>query len=292
MTDTPPSPAPSPAPSSAAKRTGFAARLTGGDARALALAVTACLFVLSLFFLAFPAVDIAASRLFHDPAGGFVLSQTPFLQRLRELGPFLVKLIAVLCVAILLWPFVVAPLSRRLPLRAPVFLLSTLILGPGLLVNAVLKNNWGRPRPNAVDLFGGDAPYVRVWQMTNHCDTNCSFVSGEASSSLWLVTLAFLAPPGWRRAILAVVLPLALVLSANRVAFGGHFLSDTLISWCLTLLVILGVHYLLWRAPGADMRAARWRNGYDRAADTVRARAAGLRQRLAASLRAFAAMMR
>ena len=287
MTDTPPSPAPSPAPSSHAKHVGFAARLARGESRALALAATGCLIVLSLFFLAFPAVDIAASRLFHDPANGFVLSQNPFLQRLRELGPFLVKLIAVLCVAILLWPFVVAPLSRRLSLRAPVFLLSTLILGPGLLVNAVLKNNWGRPRPNAVDLFGGDAPYVRVWQMTTHCDTNCSFVSGEASSSLWLVTLAFLAPPGWRRAILAVVLPLAVVLSANRVAFGGHFLSDTLISWCLTLLVILCVHHLLWGTKGA-----RWREGYDRAAGAVRARAVGLRQRLAASLRAFAAMMR
>lgn len=292
MTDTPPSPAPSPAHSSPAKQAGFAARLASGESRALALAATACLLVLSLFFLAFPAVDIAASRLFHDPANGFALAQNPFLQRLRELGPFLVKLIAVLCVAILLWPFVVAPLSRRLSLRAPVFLLSTLILGPGLLVNAVLKNNWGRPRPNAVDLFGGDAPYVRVWQMTTHCDTNCSFVSGEASSSLWLVTLAFLAPPGWRRAILAIVLPLAVMLSANRVAFGGHFLSDTLISWCLTLLVILCVHHLLWGTKGAEARAARWREGYDRAAGAVRARAVRLRQRLAASLRAFAAMMR
>lgn len=292
MTDTPPSPAPSPAPSSHAKQAGFAARLARGESRALALAATGCLVVLSLFFLAFPAVDIAASRLFHDPANGFVLSQNPFLQRLRELGPFLVKLVAVLCVLVLLWPFVVAPLSRRLSLRAPVFLLSTLILGPGVLVNAVLKNNWGRPRPNAVDLFGGDAPYVRVWQMTNHCDTNCSFVSGEASSSLWLVTLAFLAPPSWRRAILAVVLPLAVILSANRVAFGGHFLSDTLISWCLTLLVILGVHHLLWGTRDAEARAARWREGYDRVADAVRAHAVSLRQRIAASLRAFAAMMR
>ncbi|WP_067338370.1 phosphatase PAP2 family protein [Stappia indica] len=292
MTDTPPSPAPSPAPSSHAKHAGFAARLARGESRALALAASGCLVVLSLFFLAFPAVDIAASRLFHDPVNGFVLSQNPFLQRLRELGPFLVKLVAVLCVLVLLWPFVVAPLSRRLSLRAPVFLLSTLILGPGVLVNAVLKNNWGRPRPNAVDLFGGEAPYVRVWQMTNHCDTNCSFVSGEASSSLWLVTLAFLAPPSWRRAILAVVLPLAVILSANRVAFGGHFLSDTLISWCLTLLVILGVHHLLWGTKGAEARASRWREGYDRAADAVRARAVRLRRRIAASLRAFAAMMR
>ncbi|WP_067224506.1 phosphatase PAP2 family protein [Stappia indica] len=292
MTDTPPSPAPSPAPSSHAKHAGFAARLARGESRALALAATGCLIILSLFFLAFPAVDIAASRLFHDPANGFVLSQNPFLQRLRELGPFLVKLVAVLCVLVLLWPFVVAPLSRRLSLRAPVFLLSTLILGPGVLVNAVLKNNWGRPRPNAVDLFGGDAPYVRVWQMTNHCDTNCSFVSGEASSSLWLVTLAFLAPPSWRRAILAVVLPLAVILSANRVAFGGHFLSDTLISWCLTLLVILGVHHLLWGTKGAETRAVRWREGYDRVADAVRAHAVSLRQRIAASLRTFAAMMR
>ena len=89
-----------------------------------------------------------------------------------------------------------------------------------------------------------------------------------------------------------MILPLVLVLSANRVAFGGHFLSDTLISWCLTLLVILGVRHLLWRLPGAEARARRWRDGYDRLSATVRRRAAGLRRRLAASLRAFAAMMR
>lgn len=284
MTDNP--------PSTASRGFRFPARLAAGETGALALVVCTCLLIVTGLFLAFPGLDIAASRLFHHPDAGFILAQDPFLQRLRELGPFLVKLIAGLCLAVLLWPFVAGPLPERLPLRAPVFLLSTLALGPGLLVNALLKDNWGRPRPNAMDLFGGDAPYVSVWRISDHCGSNCSFVSGEASSSLWLITLAILAPPAWRRTVLAVILPLVLVLSANRVAFGGHFLSDTLISWCLTLLVILGVRHLLWRLPGAEARARRWRDGYDRLSATVRRRAAGLRRRLAASLRAFAAMMR
>lgn len=279
-------------PSAAARAPRFPARLAAGETGAVALAVCVCLLVLTGVFLAFPGLDIAASRLFHDPDSGFVLAQDPFLQRLRELGPFLVKLIAGLCLAVVLWPFVVGPLPGRLSLRIPTFLLSTLALGPGLLVNVILKDNWGRPRPNAVDLFGGDAPYVRVWRISDYCGSNCSFVSGEASSSLWLVTLAVLAPPAWRRAMLAVILPLALVLSANRIAFGGHFLSDTLISWCLTLLVILAVRHLLWRMPGAEARARRWRGGYDRFSAAVRRRVAGLRRRLVASLRAFAAMMR
>jgi lipid A 4'-phosphatase len=42
------------------------------------------------------------------------------------------------------------------------------------------------------------------------------------------------------------VLPLCLILSINRVAFGGHFFSDTMLSWGLTFLVILSVYWLLY----------------------------------------------
>ncbi|WP_306303363.1 phosphatase PAP2 family protein [Pseudovibrio denitrificans] len=43
---------------------------------------------------------------------------------------------------------------------------------------------------------------------------------------------------------------LVFVLSANRVAFGGHYFSDTLLSWGITMLVIIGVyHYLYQRTP-------------------------------------------
>lgn len=203
--------------------------------------------VVSLFFLAFPKVDFWASGLFFSQTDGFWAQNEPFLRKVRHLGPFLVRVIAIVCVAVLLLKLLVPSRPPILPLRKPIFLLSTLILGPGVLVNLILKNNWGRPRPRSVEEFGGELPFQPVWKISDYCQSNCSFVSGEASASIWLVSVAFIVPATWRKATLAFVLPLCLILSANRVAFGGHFFSDTLISWGLTFLLVLGIYRLLYQ---------------------------------------------
>ncbi|WP_050789463.1 phosphatase PAP2 family protein [Roseibium aggregatum] len=204
--------------------------------------------LVSLFFLTFPGVDLWASGLFHFGDEGFKAENVAFLRDVRHLGPFLVRVIAIACVAVLLIKLLVPSRPPLMPLRQPVFLLSTLILGPGVLVNLILKDNWGRPRPRNVEIFGGDLPYQPVWKISNYCDSNCSFVSGEGSAAMWLVAaLALLVPATWRKGTLAFLIPLGLILSANRVAFGGHFLSDTLLSWGVTLLLVLAVHHLLYR---------------------------------------------
>ncbi len=204
--------------------------------------------LVSLFFLAFPGVDLWASGLFHFGDEGFKAENVAFLRDVRHLGPFLVRVIGIVCVAVLLIKLLVPGRQPLMPLRQPVFLLSTLILGPGVLVNLILKDNWGRPRPRNVEIFGGDLPYQPVWKISNYCDSNCSFVSGEGSAAMWLVAaVTLLVPATWRKGALVFLIPLGLILSANRVAFGGHFLSDTLLSWGVTLLLILAIHHLLYR---------------------------------------------
>lgn len=202
--------------------------------------------LVSLLFLAVPGLDPFASGLFYTPGEGFTASSSPFLQKLRYLGPYLVQTAAIICVLVLLLKLLLPELPPLMPLRKPVFLLSTLVLGPGILVNSILKNTWGRPRPVMVEQFGGDMPFVPVWLKTDWCSTNCSFVSGEGSASMWLMGLVFVVPKSWRPAVALTVLPLMLALSVNRVAFGGHFLSDTLLAWGLTWLVLLSVHWLLY----------------------------------------------
>ena len=214
-------------------------------------AVATYVVLVSAFFLVFPSVDLWVSGLFYSDETGFWAQSDPFLRRFRHLGPYLVKVIAIASAVVLLLKIVVPGRRPLVPLRAPLFLLTTLILGPGVLVNLILKNNWGRPRPIMIDQFGGDLPYQPVWWPTNLCDTNCSFVSGEASAGIWLVAAAFLVPAAWRFALLCFALPLAFVLSVNRIAFGGHFLSDTMISWGLTLLVLLVTYHLFYVRPPA-----------------------------------------
>src|SRR5262245_14013572 len=39
------------------------------------------------------------------------------------------------------------------------YLLGSFLIGPGLTTNVLLKENWGRPRPNGVQQFAGAAPF-------------------------------------------------------------------------------------------------------------------------------------
>ncbi len=221
--------------------------------------------VVSGFFLLFPGVDLWASGLFFDPAtGDFPAATNAFLRRLRSLGPYLVWLIALGSLTILIVKLIWPERPPLVPLGKPLFLLITLILGPGLLANGILKAHSGRPRPRYVDVFGGDLPYVEVWRFTDYCKSNCSFVSGEGSSGAWLLALALVLPLGWRKPAFWVTALIGLALSINRVAFGGHFLSDTILAWTLNGLLIALFYHLFFIRPPAWVTPSALDAGFSR----------------------------
>lgn len=219
----------------------------------IALCLTAAVGF-SVLFLAFPGLDLAVSELFYRAETGFSLSQNPLLRAFRKSAD--------LCLAVLLTGLIVRLgwlAARRGPgavvqARRSGFLLAALAIGPGLVVNGLLKSYWGRPRPVMVDLFGGEAPYQPVWRITDWCQSNCSFVSGEASSAAWMVAALVLIPAGLRPALAGPVIVYALLLSLNRLAFGGHFLSDIVLSWSISGLVFAVLFRLMVSAPGAGRR--------------------------------------
>lgn len=188
----------------------------------------------SWLFYALPGIDQAVSRWFYGPDEGFALQNSPALQTLRSSADLLMRGIALLT----LFQIARCALARRGSPRS-LWLLSCLIVGPGLLVNGILKAYWGRPRPRETDIFGGEAPYQKVWVISDWCDRNCSFVSGEASSAFWLVAAALLVPRPHRTVVTALAAIYAAAVSLNRVAFGGHYLSDVVLAWLLCALVFL-----------------------------------------------------
>ena len=122
--------------------------------------------------------------------------------------------------------------------------LAAFLLGPGLLVNAFLKDYWGRPRPGSTDIFGGDLPFVPAGQWSDACADNCSFVSGEGSAIFWLVCLIPLLPPAWRRGGGIAIVAIAVFTAGLRVAFGGHYLSDVVLGGLSTLVVFAVTAFL------------------------------------------------
>jgi len=207
------------------------------------------LAILSAVFILFSDLDLRFAALFHDPATGFPASRDPWLGLLRRIGKEVIVLSSVILLASLALKLF-RP-SKALPIAASRiwFLLASLAIGPGLIVNGILKSAWGRPRPIQVDLFGGSAPFETAWKISGACRGNCSFVSGEAASAIWLLGLIVLAPPRYRPALAVAIGLLVLALSLNRIAFGGHFLSDVLISWAITLVVMLSLHRVMVAGP-------------------------------------------
>ncbi|MCE1235503.1 MAG: phosphatase PAP2 family protein [Hyphomicrobiales bacterium] len=214
---------------------------------AAALALTA--FV-SGVALVFPGLDIAVARLFWfpgvDPHTPFPAENWPALLSLRQAGMAVTRWATILCILAILAKIVAPLLARMLPTRDLLFVVGTLALGPGLLVNGFLKEFWGRPRPIESTVFGGPWTFMPAWIPGGDCPTNCSFPSGEASGAAWLLALVFVAPQRWRKPLLALVLAWMATISANRMVFGSHYLSDVLIGWCLMLVVLTGMRELIF----------------------------------------------
>lgn len=204
--------------------------------------LTRILFGLSFLFMALPGIDLAVAGWFAGPQGGFPLQASPALNLVRQLNHSLTLALLLLAATSVLaaaarWP------TRWLmrPYKA-LFLFAVYAAGPGIVVNLMLKNLFGRARPREIAEFGGDLAFSGPWQMVGSCVGNCSFTSGEAASAASLLAIALLVPRPWRPPVLiALALPAA-VFSLNRIAFGGHFLSDVVMSWLIVTIVML----LIW----------------------------------------------
>ncbi|WP_102960955.1 phosphatase PAP2 family protein [Mangrovicella endophytica] len=208
------------------------------------IAFSFAILVTSAFFWFFPDVDLVVSRWFFSTSDGFNLSSDANLQWLRKSSPWVITGVVAFILAGMLRAAIDGTLAWY-RLRKPIWLLSGLALGPGLLVNGLLKEHWGRPRPIHLNVFGGDAEHQMVWVISDWCDRNCSFVSGEAASSAWLVAAALVTPKPVRLAATATALVYAGSLSLNRIAFGGHFLSDVVLSWLICGLVFAVLHRVI-----------------------------------------------
>lgn len=211
-------------------------------------ALSIAIVVVIICFDLFPRVDTETARFFFFPTfcpqngdeglvcGRFLWADSVSVEAIRQYlqaAPVVLG-VALLLVALFRW----VALGRRFDRfnAAAAAAIASLALGPGVIVNVILKEFWGRPRPIATDLFGGPFPFVPVGHISNYCASNCSFVSGEVSGAFWLVCLASLAPMRYQTAAFAGSLLIAVTTAFLRLAFGGHYLSDVIVAGLISLL--------------------------------------------------------
>lgn len=131
--------------------------------------------------------------------------------------------------------------------RKCLFLMLVMLLGPGLIVNGVMKEYWGRPSPRNINFFGGKFAYEKPLEI-DLSSPGKSFPSGHSAMAFYFFTLYFLVR-GKRKKWTAITFIFALIygffMGFVRIAQGGHFLSDILWSGGIVYLSSALCYYLL-----------------------------------------------
>jgi len=214
--------------------------------RGFLLSFIALGLALALLFAAYPSWDVQVAAWFFDPSSAkfplAVDSEWNMARRAANWVPFLLLLPAVFA----LLRKLVFPSERML--IAPsiaLYLLGSFLIGPGLTSNLLLKENWGRPRPNSVQQFAGTAAFQPWWRPGGTCKRNCSFVSGEASLAFWTVAPASLAPAQMRPIALGAAVVFGTAVGSLRVVFGRHFVTDIVFAGLITIAIVMALYRLL-----------------------------------------------
>jgi lipid A 4'-phosphatase len=206
-----------------------------------ATALAALLLLAATVFV--PGIDLAVAGLAYVPGQGFPLAHLPLFAFVMAALPDLViggtVLVALLGLAAAMRGRAIAGVSGRTAL----FLAVSLALGPGLVVNTILKDHWGRARPHQIVAFGGDAHFSPAVLMADQCARNCSFPSGHAALGFWLAAVAMVVPPRWRCLAMGCALAIGTLVGLMRIAQGAHFLSDVVAA----ALITIGINYLVGR---------------------------------------------
>jgi len=142
--------------------------------------------------------------------------------------------------------------SRRYRIKRKLYLYLVLVLviGPGLIVNSLLKDHWGRLRPRDLIEFGGDYRYEEPLTY-DPASPGKSFPCGHATMGFYFYAVAFVYGIRKRKAWSACVLGATAygsLIGWVRMIQGGHFAIDVI--WAGSIIYLCS--WLLWKLMKMD----------------------------------------
>jgi len=229
-----------------------------------------------ILFVVYPNLDIKFSECFYTYQEGFVYRNNPLILFIFQAIPVLTRIFVIGILVHLLYNVIQSLLVKvsvesclnqlandaRLPrdltitrnddvkksiLLLPTFyLLITISIGPGLIVNYILKDHFGRARPAQITYFHGNKEFTPAFVISNQCINNCSFSSGHAAISYYLTSVAYLCSSVYFTRIYFSAIFFGTMVGFIRILVGGHFLSDVIAS-CFIILIVNHLCYVLWK---------------------------------------------
>jgi len=238
--------------------------------------IWAGLFFALAIFLKVPGLDLLVSARYYNAESGFFHRHNPLVIGLYDWTPWLGR---ALVVGLLIYALAAPLVSRWFARRGRADLaerskgpwrhmatvsLCCALLGPGLLIEGVLKNTVGRPRPVQVVQFGGTETYLGPFVLGEEPGSHRSFVSSHAAAGFALISLGLTCGPVWRRRWFLIGLVTGAVVGLGRMMQGGHYLSDIIFAF---YAVWLSCELVAWvdrrrlarHAPRTSTRARRLR---------------------------------
>ncbi len=196
------------------------------------------LFLFSaVIFIFFPQIDLYISGLFYDD--GFRAKGTFFELLFYHSIRYVILFFAIGSLLLFFYNLILKKNILNMDKRVTLYLFLVLSLAPGLIVNVILKDNWQRARPQEVVQFGGEKKFTPAYIISDQ--NGYSFSSGHAAAAFSLLGFALLATQR-RKFWIALALSYGVLMSLARIAAGGHFFSDTVVSF----FIVYTTTYILY----------------------------------------------
>jgi lipid A 4'-phosphatase len=212
--------------------------------RQQALTLTAMAAVVFIVFGIWPGLDLWVSGLFFASKTGFDGFASGTWNELRLAIWRVSEIVLALSILAYLAQRIASFPLLRATRHLSGFTAALYLLGPGLLVDVLLKPLGGRARPAQVTDFGGSLAFTPPHVLSHQCTSNCSFVAGEMAGAVALAVVLFLVVDRMKgritlsqqRIAQGLILLVPLFVGVQRIAAGRHFLSDVLLSTIFVLL--------------------------------------------------------
>lgn len=191
-----------------------------------------------------PFIDMAIENYFYNVSEQQFISNN-FTSFLFDYGVMPGWIVAIGALLLLIFSFIT---QRYKEWRRPaLFLVLTLAIASGVIVHALLKDHWGRPRPKQTIEFGGIQQFRPYYSPNffHQPEPSKSFPCGHCSMGFYFFALYVLGKRLNNKRMayigLFIAISLGVLLSIGRMMQGGHYFSDTvlaaLILW-LTALIL------------------------------------------------------
>ena len=186
-------------------------------------------FLVSLLFILEPQLDIYVTSLFYD-GNSFPLDKTLF----ERIFYHSVRVMTAFMILYYLLSLIYYTFTKKtffnISKKALLYIFLVYSIAPGLIVNSLLKENWGRARPAEIVQFGGTKEFTPAFILSNQKGN--SFSSGHVASAFSVLGFALLVNRR-KKLYMTLALSYGIAVSFARIIAGGHFLSDALTSFFL-----------------------------------------------------------